>query len=49
MYHLFSPPNCSEQVIFNVLILVIVWPWVYFAYRRVLTTLRAKYRGQEVM
>lgn len=35
------------QVIFNGLILIVVWPWVYFAYRRVLTTLRAKYRGQE--
>ncbi|CAM9695876.1 unnamed protein product [Ascophyllum nodosum] len=35
------------EVIFNVLILLIVWPWVYVAYRRVLTTLRAKYRGQE--
>lgn len=36
------------QVIFNVLILLVVWPWVYIAYRRVLKTLRAKYRGQEV-
>lgn len=35
------------QVIFNGLILIVVWPWVYVAYRRVLTTLRAKYRGQE--
>lgn len=25
-----------------------MWPWVYIAYRRVLTNLRAKYRGQEV-
>jgi len=27
---------------------VIVWPWVYIAYRRVLTNLRAKYSGHEV-
>lgn len=36
------------QAVFNILILVVVWPWVYIAYRRVLTNLRAKYRGQEV-
>ena len=43
------PFLCSSiQAVFNILILVIVWPWVYIAYRRVLTNLRAKYRGQEV-
>lgn len=36
------------QAVFNILILLVVWPWVYIAYRRVLTNLRAKYRGQEV-
>ncbi|CAB1107887.1 unnamed protein product [Ectocarpus sp. CCAP 1310/34] len=37
----------AKHVVFNVLVLVIVWPWVYIAYRRVLTNLRAKYCGHE--
>lgn len=44
--HLWHPGD--EKVVFNIIILVVVWPWVYIAYRRVLTNLRAKYTGQEV-
>jgi hypothetical protein len=37
-----------EQVVFNIIVLFGVWPWVFVAYKRVINTLRIKCKGKEL-
>jgi hypothetical protein len=37
-----------KQVVFNIIVLFGVWPWVFVAYKRVINTLRIKCKGKEL-